>query len=200
MAGVSESPPVATPTAPSPITVSITRRMTTDNETQILAWVHAGTAMAERFRGFLGTGWVRSTSDPTEWHMLYRFDSHDSLDAWEASPEREWWLATGAGMVSHTRSERRVGIEGWFDEPQEVVAIDPTPGRRAIPPRWKQATMIWLAFFPMSVLFAVLVGPHITEWHVVARTFASTIMLTPLMTYFVLPFAGRVLDGWLHKP
>lgn len=183
----------------SAVTVSITRRMTTENETQILAWVQAGTSMAERFPGFLGTGWVRSATDTTLWHMLYRFDSEASLDAWEASPERQWWLSSGSGIVGDSRTERRVGIEGWFDDPTEEIVVTDS-GRRAVPPRWKQATMIWLAFCPMSLLFALLVGPHIAHWGVVPRTVVTTLVLTPLMTYYVLPFAGRVLDGWLHKP
>lgn len=182
----------------APVTVSITRRMSTDNETQVLAWVHAGMAMAEKFEGFLGTGWVRSSSDPQEWHMLCRFRNQACLDAWDHSPERAWWLSFGADMVEHTRGERRVGIEGWFDEPSARTDLG-TPGRRSAPPRWKQATMIWVVFFPMSVLAAYLLAPHITGLHVVLRTLIQTAILTPIMTYVMLPFATRVLDGWLHR-
>lgn len=184
---------------PSAVTVSVTRRMSTNNETQVLTWVNAGMAMAERFDGFLGTGWVRSSRDPQEWHMLYRFADAASLEAWEESPERQWWLSFGSGMVEHQRGERRVGIEGWFDEPSERHEFAPD-GRRATPPRWKQATMIWVVFFPMSVLATFLLKPLTGTWPVVPRVFLQTILLTPVMTYFFLPLAGRVLDKWLHKP
>ena len=93
------------------MTVSFTRHMSTDNETQVLAWVHAGMAMAEKFEGFLGTGWVRSSSNSQEWHMLCRFRNQACLDAWDRSPERAWWLSFGADIVQHTRGEKRVGIE-----------------------------------------------------------------------------------------
>ena len=31
------------------------------------------------------------------------------------------------------------------------------------------------------------------------RTLIQTSILTPLMTYIMLPFATRVLDEWLHE-
>lgn len=189
----------AAATSTASVTVAITRRMTTDNDSQVLAWVHAGTALAEKFPGFLGTGWVRSCAGSHEWHFLYRFADSASLDAWETSPERRWWLNSAAGMAEHVQGERRVGIEGWFDEPTEQVTFDPS-GRRAIPPRWKQATMIWVVFFPMSVVFTFLLAPLSGHWPVVPRVLLSTLILTPLMTYLMLPLAGRILDNWLHKP
>lgn len=196
----------AAQTAPdeAPVTVSFTRHMSTDNETQVLAWVHAGMAMAEKFEGFLGTGWVRSSSNSQEWHMLCRFRNQACLDAWDRSPERAWWLSFGADIVQHTRGEKRVGIEGWFDEPSHSSDVvlpgeAPAPGHRLAPPRWKQATMIWAVFFPMSVLAAYLLQPHIASLHVVLRTLIQTSILTPLMTYIMLPFATRVLDEWLHE-
>ena len=51
------------------------------------------------------------------WHMLYRFASEETLETWERSPERSWWLSMGEGFVRSERSRRRTGIEGWFDEP-----------------------------------------------------------------------------------
>ncbi len=66
-------------TADLPVTVSITRHVEPDRVDQMVAWVRAGSALAERFPGFLGTGWVRPSADSDEWHMLYRFDSAESL-------------------------------------------------------------------------------------------------------------------------
>lgn len=183
----------------APVTVAVTRRTTRDGDPRMLAWVHAGTALAERFEGFLGTGWVRSSADGCEWHMLYRFTDEATLRTWEQSPERSWWLASGEGMVEHHRGEKRVGIEGWFDEP---VHVDTTgdPTRREVPPRWKQAVMIWSVFFPLSVVANYLLGPLISGWPLPLRVLATTVLLTPIMTYLMLPLATRVLDRWLHEP
>jgi len=45
----------------------------------MVAW--AGSALAERFPGFLGTGWVRPGGGSDQWHMLYRFDCAESRGA-----------------------------------------------------------------------------------------------------------------------
>ena len=42
-----------------PVTVSVTRHVDPAHEDQMLAWLRAGSELAERFDGFLGSGWVR---------------------------------------------------------------------------------------------------------------------------------------------
>ena len=108
----------------APVTVSVTRHVDPSHTTQMLAWMQAGTSMAEKFDGFLGSGCVRPSADSTDWHMLYRFSDAESLAAWEASPQRAWWLEAAAGDVEESRRERRTGIEGWFDEPASVEAME----------------------------------------------------------------------------
>ena len=78
----------APPAFDGPVTVAITRKVAPADTTQMIAWVRAGTAMAELFPGFLGAGWVRPRNASDEWHMLYRFADAASLGAWESSTER----------------------------------------------------------------------------------------------------------------
>ena len=153
--------------------------------------------MAEKFDGFLGSGWVRPSPDSTDWHMLYRFADAESLAAWEASPQRAWWLEAAAGDVGESRRERRTGIEGWFDEPAAVEALSPAP---TPPPRWKQATTIFLVFFPLS-LSANFVLSHtpIADWPLALRVLVTVLVMTPLMTYVLLPWITRKMSWWLHR-
>ncbi len=180
-----------------PVTVSITRHVEPDRVDQMVAWVRAGSALAERFPGFLGTGWVRPSVASDEWHMLYRFDSAASLGAWEASDQRTWWLGSAQGLVGESLRERRTGIEGWFDQPLEhdVEDLRPLP---AAPPRWKQAVMIWTAFFPLSLLAGLVIGRLAPGLSIVPRVLVTTVAMTPIMTYLVLPQLTRRLDWWLH--
>ena len=180
------------------VTVSITRHIAPAHAHQMLAWVRAGSSLAERFDGFLGTGWVRPAPASDEWHMLYRFADQASLDAWESSPQREWWLGSAQGLVGESRVERRTGIEGWFDEPEthDVEDLRPAPG---VPPRWKQASVIWLAFFPLSLILSVLLGLTGIEVNVVVRVLLTTIVATPIMTYGLLPWMTKRFEWWL-KP
>ena len=94
----------APPAVDGPVTVAITRKVAPADTTQMIAWVRAGTAMAELFPGFLGAGWVRPRDASDEWHMLYRFADAASLAAWESSTERQWWLRSGGGAWSSTHA------------------------------------------------------------------------------------------------
>ena len=100
-----------------PITVSIRREVDPERIAEATAWVQTGVNLATKYPGFLGSGWVRAGEHSQVWHMLYRFASEETLDTWERSPERTWWLSMGEGFVRSERSKRRTGIEGWFDDP-----------------------------------------------------------------------------------
>lgn len=182
----------------APVTVSITRHLDPGREHEMVSWIQAGIALAERFPGFLGAGWVRPESDSETWHMLYRFDDHEALDAWESSHERQWWRDSAGGLgVVESRMERRTGIEGWFDDPtnRDVRDLRLAP---AAPPRYKQAVVIWLAFFPLSLLVSWLFGQLAPDLPLVERALVSTIAMTPVMTYVVLPRMTRALGWWLQ--
>ena len=178
-----------------PVTVSITRRVDHSRLSDVTRWVQSGVNLANSFEGFLGSGWVRSHAESDEWHMLYRFADAATLEAWEASDDRAEWLYEGRELVEVSRVERRTGIEGWFDQPQA--------GAPTAPPRWKQAVTIWLGFFPMSLTFTYLTGSFIPGWHQLwplATVLISTLVLTPTMTYVLLPFVTRRLQPWLQRP
>jgi antibiotic biosynthesis monooxygenase (ABM) superfamily enzyme len=180
-----------------PVTVSITRHVDPEHHEQMIAWVRAGSALAERFPGFLGTGWVRPSADSDEWHMLYRFDSEQNLARWEASEQRAWWLGSAQGIVGESLRERRTGIEGWFDPPQEHDVVDLRPKPQA-PPRWKQAVMIWFAFFPLSLGMTLFLAALLPDLATPLRVLLSTVLMTPIMTYLVLPWLTRRLGWWLE--
>jgi len=181
---------------PQPVTVAIHRRVDPENVPAVTRWVQAGVNLANRYPGFLGSGWVRSSDGSHDWHMLYRFADAATLDAWEGSDDRLRWLAQGHGLVEERRVERRTGIEGWFDA-GAAAAVAPVA-----PPRWKQSVSIWLGFFPVNLAFTLLVGALVPGWDdvaVLARVLVTTLVLTPVMTYLVLPRVTRLLGPWLAR-
>ncbi|MFC5677216.1 antibiotic biosynthesis monooxygenase [Aeromicrobium endophyticum] len=181
-----------------PVTVSITRRVDPSQEDQMLAWLRAGTELAERFAGFLGSGWVRPTQGSSDWHMLYRFASPDALEAWELSAQRRWWLDSAQGFVAEASREHRTGIEGWFDEPSSIDVQDLRPAVPP-PPRWKQMCSIFIVFFPLSLVANELGRIYLSDWWLPARVLLTVCLMTPLMTYVLLPWITRLLAPWLHK-
>lgn len=181
----------------APVTVSITRTVAPGHRDEMQAWIRAGSALASRFDGFLGHGWVRPAADSQEWHMLYRFADEASLAAWEASPQRAWWLGAAQGLVGESRVERRTGIEGWFDRPVTTDTQDLRPAPPA-PPRWKQMGVIFLVFFPLSLAVNWLGKEYLGDWPLPLRVLASVLVMTPVMTYVALPWMTRRLEWWLH--
>jgi antibiotic biosynthesis monooxygenase (ABM) superfamily enzyme len=195
--------PAATETPEPPVTVSFTRRADPAHTVEMTAWIRAGLTMAEGFPGFLGGGWVRPRHGADEWHMLCRFSSLATLAAWEASSERRWWLGSAQGLAEVTRTERRTGIEGWFDAPVDAQVDAPAEivaaTAQAAPPRWKQAVTIWLVFFPLNLLATVTLGALLADVHVVLRVAVMTLTLTPIMVFLLLPWVTRRLQWWLRK-
>ena len=190
-----------------PITVSIRREVDPDRVAEATVWAQTGVNLANRYPGFLGSGWVRAGEQSTVWHMLYRFSNEQTLAEWEQSPERAWWLEMGKGFVRDERSKRRTGIEGWFDEPPTgsipAVTDDTAAPVPSAPPRWKQAVTIWLGFFPVNLAFSLLVAlVPVWDWDavpLVLRVLVMTLVLTPVMTYWVLPWVTHWLKPWLER-
>lgn len=181
------------------ITVSIMREVDPTRISEATAWVQAGINLAIKYPGFLGSGWVRAGEHSNSWHMLYRFSGEETLVAWENSPERDWWLSSGKQFMQQSRVEKRTGIEGWFDEPT-AVTIDVSGEAVGPPPRWKQAISIWLGFFPLNLVFTLLVTwlvPFWTDIGILLRVLITTLILAPTMTFWVLPFVTRLLRNWL---
>ncbi|WP_418278086.1 hypothetical protein ACNHYB_09425 [Isoptericola jiangsuensis] len=108
----------------------------------------------------------------------------------------------GEGLVVERSVTRRTGIEGWFDAP--VRQDEPSgPPLLQAPPRWKQSVAIWLGFFPVNLVFTLLVAwlvPAFRELPLAVQVLASTLVLTPVMSFWVLPWVTGRLRGWLHTP
>lgn len=179
----------------SPVTVSITRIVDPERAKEVAAWARAGQDLLSAAPGYLGSGWIRPDPDSPEWHMLFRFADAQSLAAWEASPERAWWVASALGMVQHSPEERRTGIEGWFDTPASVEVISPVP---SVPPRWKQMVSIFLVFYPLSLTANWALSPVTGAWPLALRVLVTVVLVTPVMTYLAMPIVTRALRPWLE--
>jgi antibiotic biosynthesis monooxygenase (ABM) superfamily enzyme len=179
-----------------PVTVSVTRTVDPSHYREVAAWARAGQDLISDWPGYLGSGWIRPDPESDQWHMLFRFADADSLDAWERSAERQWWVASALGLVEDGAAEKRTGIEGWFDTPASVEVLSNVP---AAPPRWKQMISIFIAFFPLSLAGNWLLGFFTTDWPLVLRVLLLVVLVMPVMTYGALPLVTRALRPWLLK-
>ncbi|MGF0239805.1 antibiotic biosynthesis monooxygenase [Rhodococcus sp. IEGM1300] len=171
----------------SPVTLMVARRVADGRYQDLMAWLREGEQLATDFQGYLGSGVLAPPPEDDEFQIIFRFADNQTLHAWEHSASRTAWLARGSDLFADPTEHRVSGIEGWFG----------ATGQR--PPRWKQAVAIWLAFFPVSLLFNFVLGPLLGEMSLLPRVFVSTLCLTPLMVYLFIPLSTHLLAGWLHS-
>jgi len=171
----------------SPVTLMVARRAAAGRYHELIAWLHEGEHLATDFPGYLGSGVLAPPPQDDEFQIIFRFADETMLHAWEHSASRQAWLIRGTGLFAQPHEHRVKGIDNWF-------------GRNDLqrPPRWKQAVAIWLAFFPVSLLFNFALGQWLAEVNLVSRICFSTLVLTPLMVFFFIPLATHLLANWLH--
>ena len=177
------------------VTTSVARRVRQGHEAEFVEWTDRGIDLVRTFPGFLGGGWLRSSGESSDYHVVYRFETHDHLEAWMRSRARRSWLSSGRSIADDVATHRLSGVEGWF-EPQSTL----TEAVRVIggpPPRWKQAVSIGVAFYAVSLLVNILLTPHLDTLNVALRTALVVMTCTPLMVYVVMPFVTARLRTWL---
>ena len=173
----------------SPVTMLVARRVPRECLQEFRLWLHEGQQLAADFPGYLGSGVLAPPPDDDEHQIVFRFADEKTLGAWEHSASRRAWLKRGAGLFAQPHEHRAQGLDTWFGS-----AL-----RR--PPRWKQSVAIWLAFFPVSLVFNLLFGGWLAELPLLLRVLLGTLALTPLMTYWFIPLSTRLLEPWLQaKP
>lgn len=169
-----------------PVTLMVARRVRDGRYHELLAWLHEGEQLAADFPGYLGSGVLAPPPGDDEFQIIFRFADEQTLDAWEHSASRRAWLQRGVELFAQPYEHRARGIDSWFGSDS------------ATPARWKQSVAIWLAFFPVSLLFNFLFGGALAELSLATRILISTLALTPLMTYLFIPLSTRLLAPWLH--
>ncbi|HGM5581006.1 TPA: antibiotic biosynthesis monooxygenase [Pseudomonas putida] len=173
----------------APVTLMVSRRAADGRYQDLLAWLHEGEQLATDFPGYLGSGILAPPADSDAFQIIFRFNDEPTLHAWEHSASRRAWLQRGDGLFERPEERRFSGIDAWFST--ETMHK---------PPRWKQATAIWLAFFPVSLLFNLLFGHWLAPLDLLPRVLLSTLVLTPLMVYLFIPLSTRLLASWLNPP
>ncbi|WP_249975283.1 antibiotic biosynthesis monooxygenase [Vreelandella olivaria] len=171
----------------SPVTLMVARRVANGRYQDFNGWLNEGRELAADFPGYLGSGVLAPPQNDDEYQIIFRFSSSDTLHAWEHSASRNAWLQRGKGLYDAPHEHRATGLDTWFQV---------SPG--ATPPRWKQAVAVWLAFFPISLMFQWIFGGVLADWALIPKVLTSTLMLTPVMVFVFIPLSMRILAPWLQ--
>ncbi|GGJ82748.1 antibiotic biosynthesis monooxygenase [Pseudomonas matsuisoli] len=169
-----------------PVTLMVARRVSRGRYHEFITWLREGERLANDFPGYLGSGVLAPPEGDDEFQMVFRFSDEQTMATWEHSESRRAWLERGTGLFADPSEKRAHGLDMWFG---------PTDRR---PPRWKQSIAVWLAFFPVSLVFNLFFGDALAALPLVPRILLSTLILTPLMVYFFIPLSTSKLAPWLQ--
>ena len=56
----------------------------------------------------------------------------------------------------------------------------------------KSTFIVWIAIYPAITLISILYGEYLNQLPIPVRTFVLTIILVPLMVYFLIPFWTKI--------
>ena len=173
------------------VTMVFVRRVKRGREGEYEAWLPKIVAALRSSPGFLGFENLRPVEGLQDEHVLIlRFDNESNMRLWEASPERKRWLAQAVDFTEHLASIQHIsGLEGLFTPPRTRVSL--------APPKWKMFLVVSLGLYPLVLLTAVVLAPHLGQVPLAPRLVITTLINVALMTWVVMPRLTGVLRTWL---
>jgi antibiotic biosynthesis monooxygenase (ABM) superfamily enzyme len=121
--------------------------------------------------------------------VVFAFDSRDHLDAWLGSDARRRLLAEIEPLLDGPRTMNIVGgFAGWFGR----------PGMAHVK-RWKQAAMVMLGIFPITVALTAVRSWLLPDVHWIAGIVFGNVLGVIALTFLVMPFLTKVFASWLSR-
>ena len=175
-----------------PVTVIVNRRVRPGREKDYEDWLSRLTRGAgEEFGGYLGAEFHRPARPGDAYRSVFRFDSLESLDAFERSGFRHRMLDEAAPLfASDARWERMTGLEFWFDPPPGTRVPQPSPHRMAL--------VLIAVVFSLVLALTLLLGPVMTGWPLPLRVLATVSIQVVLMTYVIMPRLTPLLARFIY--
>lgn len=153
-------------------------------EQAFVEWVkrmEEGVRAASGFRSI-----IRLDQGPAISHTVVQFDSQEQLDSWLGS---DAFLLLRAQGLNY--SLRTIQPQAGHTS---IVSI---PGSASMP-KWKQAAATWLGVYPtLLVVNVVLVRPLADSVNWLVLLTASSIVLTVILAWVILPRFHRTLRPWM---
>lgn len=173
-----------------PVTVVVSRRARPGHEAELVEWARGVQEAAARFPGHLGAR-IHEPAPPDNETLVivFGFATAEQLHAWEHSPERAAWLRKADALSEGDQQNHTL---------ETFASLFTRPGATGVaPPRWKSATVILLAIYPLSVLVALVVAPYLGGLPVPLRSLVTSVIIVPLMVWFAVPTVSKLLRRWL---
>ncbi|WP_299631988.1 hypothetical protein [uncultured Roseobacter sp.] len=62
----------------------------------------------------------------------------------------------------------------------------------------RRTALLWAAVFPLITLVLALTGPVIGDWPLIARTFVLTLIVVPLLNFWIMPHLMARFGHWIE--
>jgi antibiotic biosynthesis monooxygenase (ABM) superfamily enzyme len=173
-------------------------------ENDFRSWATDVLGSAAQFPGFLGGGILATrafAATGSQWHVVQRFDSEESAQAWEDSKTRMHWEVHANPFAQQTEHRNIRGLIDWFEPPSAPGGATqlPTPPPPP-PPKWKLWFVNMSAVFPPVLIFNLLALPYLGSLNLLTRTLLLCLSVTALVTWILMPRLQRFLRKWLYPP
>ena len=171
------------------VTVVVTRRVKAGREADYEAWLARLLERVKSMPGYLGISVHRPAEGAArEYSVVYRFDSVESMRAFEDSEARREAVAEVGEYVESDATWRHLtGLELWFPSPS-------TPQ----PSRLRMAIVMVVVVYAFVLALSPIVSWLMPSAPLPLRLFVAIAVEVMLMTYLVMPRITRWLERWLY--
>ncbi len=175
-----------------PISVIVERTVTKGNKEAFEKLLDEIIAASSLFPGYIDTKVQKPAADDDHtYRVLFRFQSQKCLDNWIDSKERHRLVEKIDTLLEKPTSPQIItGLETWFA----------LPGQKSItpPPRYKMATVTFIAITPLLMTFHYFFGEYLAKLPFALRFLASSPWIVLIMTYFWMPLMTKLFKFWLY--
>jgi antibiotic biosynthesis monooxygenase (ABM) superfamily enzyme len=152
-------------------------------------WQNRITNACGQMEGYLDTQLFEPgvvTHNESEFVIVFRFKSRESLQQWIESDTRKSLLQEAEDFsVGKTKIAFFSGLEHWFS-------------RGAGPPRYKMTVVTFFAIWPLVHFLPGQIN-KLFGFGALANELISTALMTIIMSYLALPLACKIFKFWLRN-
>lgn len=176
-----------------PVTLVFTVTAKNGKEKELEKWAHIMTKEAIKFEGNLGGNWIKPSGKSREYTVIYKFVDTKDSHKWENSAVRKRLLKKAEPLIEEHRPHRLqevTGLETWFTLPGRVTIMPP--------PRWKMVIATMIGIYPIGLVYQAYFVPYMKVIPLILRPIALSLLLTPVLTYLIMPRLTKLLRSWLY--
>ena len=176
-----------------PVTLVFSFTVKKGKEKEFEEWAHEITEAGKQFGGHLGSSWIRTPNTATNYTVIIKFVDITDSNKWLRSSIRKRLLKKVYPLIKEdkpNRLQKITGLETWFTLPGSVT-IKP-------PPRWKMVIMTMIGIYPIGFIYQAYLVSYFKLLPLLLRPFALSLLLTPILTYLVMPQLTKVFRNWLY--